>query len=456
MELKVERNGNEGPIQIQVEAVPEGISVKADGIAEGESAGKIELAAAQSMGDEEIAANLPVTVKIGEVEAKQLLSLSVPKLNLPKFLPASEVLLQPGTSRTVDVSLQRDGYKGPIELRVDAAPAKIACKVANVTADESATTLEIKAAGDAPDGSHKIRVATDPVRPEHQRGGAGESREQTVPGRCLQGGDRRAGPDQRVEVPIERSSYQGPAATRGRGPARRCHGQRGGSGPRPDQCHPGDRCDARGRAASPLVASRLHRRPLDQHRADRDPHIGSDDTLPAAGDRPRIRRSAPLLRRGSIGGRLTTESKQALLDFYGGTPESEAAVMRGLAWLAAHQQADGSWPLNDYSKDIPDCDCQGEFEKEVDDSDHGGHGVRRAALPRRRRDAQSAPERSARAGRVPERSWRKAWCICPSTRSEATIRDDKTDGLSGRQHVRPRLGHDRLLRSLRTVRRRSV
>jgi hypothetical protein len=80
----------------------------------------------------------------------------------------------------------------------------------------------------------------------------------------------------------------------------------------------------------------------------------------------------PLLRRGSIGGRLTAESKQALLDFYGGTPESEAAVMRGLKWLADHQQADGSWPLKDYAKGIKDCNCQGEFEKEIDDSPTAG------------------------------------------------------------------------------------
>jgi hypothetical protein len=56
--------------------------------------------------------------------------------------------------------------------------------------------------------------------------------------------------------------------------------------------------------------------------------------------------SLPMLRRrGSIGGRFTTESKRKLADFYGGTPESEAAVMRGLAWLAKMQQPDGSWAL---------------------------------------------------------------------------------------------------------------
>jgi hypothetical protein len=55
---------------------------------------------------------------------------------------------------------------------------------------------------------------------------------------------------------------------------------------------------------------------------------------------------APLKRRGSIGGRLTTESKQKLAEFYGGTPESKEAVMRGLEWLASIQNFDGSWNLS--------------------------------------------------------------------------------------------------------------
>jgi hypothetical protein len=54
---------------------------------------------------------------------------------------------------------------------------------------------------------------------------------------------------------------------------------------------------------------------------------------------------ASLRRRGSIGGRFTTKTKQALADYYGGTPESEVAVMTGLAWLAKTQQPDGSWSL---------------------------------------------------------------------------------------------------------------
>jgi hypothetical protein len=74
------------------------------------------------------------------------------------------------------------------------------------------------------------------------------------------------------------------------------------------------------------------------------------------------------LRRGSFGGRLTAEKKQALVNAYGGTEESEEAILRGLRWLAAHQRRDGSWSLNEYWKDVPGCNCYSDVEKEVDDS----------------------------------------------------------------------------------------
>jgi hypothetical protein len=47
----------------------------------------------------------------------------------------------------------------------------------------------------------------------------------------------------------------------------------------------------------------------------------------------------------------TAEERDRLLKLYGGNAESEAAVARGLAWLAAQQQKDGSWKFDGQSKD---------------------------------------------------------------------------------------------------------
>ena len=74
VELKVERNDNEGPVTVQVEGAPEGVTVKAAEIPKDKSAGQLELTAAQTLGDAETTANLTVTVKVGDQEAKQTIS----------------------------------------------------------------------------------------------------------------------------------------------------------------------------------------------------------------------------------------------------------------------------------------------------------------------------------------------------------------------------------------------
>jgi len=64
-------------------------------------------------------------------------------------------------------------------------------------------------------------------------------------------------------------------------------------------------------------------------------------------------------------GRLATqlsgrsvESRAALLQAFGGTAESEAAVSNGLKWLAAHQRKDGSWNF-DHRTNECDEGCNG-------------------------------------------------------------------------------------------------
>ena len=63
---KVERNGHQGPLQVQLAEVPQGITAKADSISEGQTSGQLTLTADTAMGDAEVLAFVSVTVKIGE------------------------------------------------------------------------------------------------------------------------------------------------------------------------------------------------------------------------------------------------------------------------------------------------------------------------------------------------------------------------------------------------------
>jgi hypothetical protein len=51
--------------------------------------------------------------------------------------------------------------------------------------------------------------------------------------------------------------------------------------------------------------------------------------------------------------------RKALLGAYGGTKGSERAVAAALNWLARHQQSDGGWTLDNYSKACKDSTCIG-------------------------------------------------------------------------------------------------
>ncbi len=371
VELQVERNDGEGPIQVSVEGIPEGISVQPLEIPAEESSGKLEVAAEEKLGDEELKATLQVKVKVGDMEAEQPLELVVPKLSLPSLQPVGDVLLQPGASTVVELTVQRDGFEGPLELRVEDLPPKVTGKVAAVAADQSATQLELAAAPDAPNATKPVRVACTLY---------GRTIDVSIPLRVDQIPYRvqsfmvvtlKPGEKKRVKVPVERRLYKGPlrldAANMPEGvtiPAVDVAADKTeteldlAAAPNAKPCVRSVRILSTGGVLSrtdPLVV-RVSR--------------GEGGFLPKeVTTDPEL---SHLIRRGGFGGRLTSQSRQALLDAYGGTPESEQAVLDGLRWLAAHQQPDGRWPLKAYSKDIEACDCQTDFEKEVVDTDTAG------------------------------------------------------------------------------------
>lgn len=66
---------------------------------------------------------------------------------------------------------------------------------------------------------------------------------------------------------------------------------------------------------------------------------------------------APVGEQHSAGGYegRSPEGRQKLLEDEGGTEESEQAVLRGLAWIAAHQHQDGGWRFNHHLSPCRGC-----------------------------------------------------------------------------------------------------
>lgn len=371
VELEVARNENKGAVQVEVSGLPEGVSTTSLEIPADESAGKLELTAAQKLGDAELKATLTVTAKLGELEAEQPLELTVNKVNLPSFQPAAQVILQPGVAKTVNLTVQRSGYAGPLELRVADLPEKLSATVESIPADQSAAKVEITAAGDIADGDKTFRVTATLY---------GRNVEVSIPVKI----DRtpyqvnsfmvvtiKPGGAKPVEVPVVRKSYKGPltlevtdlpegvSIAKVEVPANQAKAKLMVTAtPNAKESVRSAKVVSTGgslKRTDPLIVRVSH---------------GEGGFLPR--EVTADPESSMLLRRGSFGGRLTNENKQALVNAFGGTKESEEAVLRGLRWLAAHQGTDGGWSLNNYAEGLQGCDCDSDEGDKVEKYDTAG------------------------------------------------------------------------------------
>ncbi|MCA9143936.1 MAG: terpene cyclase/mutase family protein [Planctomycetaceae bacterium] len=371
IELRIERNGNEGVAEISVAGTVDGITTKAEKIADAATTGQLEIQAAESLGDEALETTLQVTAKIGEQVATQPLVVSVKKLSMPSFIAPAPILLQPGAKANVVVQVERNGYEGPLALRLEGLPAKVAGKVEPLAAGQSQASVEITAASDAGDVNQKASLAVTyfgrtistelPVQIDRS----------PFVVKAFQVVNVKPGETVNVSIPIERRSYQGAIHLEATNLA---EGVTVAAVDVPaNQTQAVLKISAASDAAQQVqtasviaTAGALKRTDPVVVRVSR----GEGSFLPweVASDRTLF----PQVRKGAFGGRMTSAGKKALLSCYGGGEQSEAAVFAGLRWLAAHQQADGRWSLKDYSKDITGCDCHLAFESEVVDADTAG------------------------------------------------------------------------------------
>lgn len=371
VELAVDRAGNEGEIQVEVGGLPEGVALEKSPIADGESKGKLKFNADQKLGDEPLLANLQVTVKVGSIAASQPLPLSIKEVNLPSFVPVTDVILPPGESTSVRLAIERNGYEGPLDLRIGGAPPKVTVAAEPIAAESDATELNVAAAGDAPNAKTSLKVSAThlgreialdiPIQIDNRPYSVDAFKVVTI----------KPGETQDVEVAVNRRTYEGPIAlaVRQLPPGVTAEKVEVPAGAKTAKLKLLAAADAGERVRSVEVASSAGTLTRNDPMVVRVSY-GEGGFLPReiTAD-PEL---MPLLRRGSFGGRLSAKSKQALLAAYGGTQQSEQAVMAGLLWLAAHQQQDGRWYLNNYCENLQGCDCCKEFEKEVLDNDTAG------------------------------------------------------------------------------------
>ena len=344
-DLTIDRNGNEGPIVLAVDQLPPGLTAEADDVPAGQSVGKVKVIVAETLGDEEAILQVPVTVGINGVTATTELSLKVLKFTPPAFRPAEACFVQPGSSRSVKIQCDRNGFDDVIMIKAPQLPDGITCTIEAFAAGESAALATIAVAESVAEGPLELGLEST-VR--------GRQVTASLPVQIIRNPITLAklpvvtlapGETRRVTVPLSRNRYDGEFALNAAGLPDgvsmpgvvvpeggttaevefRCE----------DAAEPGVATADLNAAAEGVFSSKI---PLVVRVDSAGDSAFSESLFSDVTDKR-------LLKPGSYAGRVSLASKKSLREMYGGTTESDEAVMRGLAWLAKVQQSDGSWTL---------------------------------------------------------------------------------------------------------------
>lgn len=346
--VNVRRHGNDGIIELMVQSPPPGITVEGASVPADASRCALVVKADQSLGDNELSVDVPVTGMVNGMSAQASFKLTVPQYEQPEFTVADGVILVQGRTKDVPLRCDRKGFPEPIGLAVDeASPAGlegVACAVESLAANHDSTMLRITVADDVADGMVKIPLAIT-VR---ERKTVTEL-PFTITRYPYRVGTPQAvvlapGESRRLTLPVERNGYDGAVNIEA------LNTPPGLELPPVVAAAKAGSVELELRCAADAAekVSTLSLRASGGDLSLESPLVvrvsaGDDRSLPEAVRV--IPRAASLLRKGSYAGRTTAAGKQALRDLLGGTSESDAAVTRGLTWLARVQQPDGGWSL---------------------------------------------------------------------------------------------------------------
>ena len=369
--VQMVRNGCEGSIVISFDGLPDGLKINPERleIKKGFTAGKAVLKALPSLGDKAVNASVTVNAKLEEKTASQAFNVVVDKVSRPEFGSISTVLLQPDSSSTISLPIQRNGFTGKLPLAISGGSPSLVTELKPLADEKNNTDIKIvvSANNSAIDGVMNLEVTTT----VHGRKVVGripiEISRYPFRVESFRVVDVKQKASEVIQLPVQRQKYKGPLEVEIKNLP---DGVDAVVGPvtADDQevsvtlsVSP----TARPQVRSSLIVASGGNLQTSNFMVVRV--LAEDEEKLPAGiiNVSAIKKifidpsdAAPLRRKGSIGGRLTLASKQALIDFYGATPESLESIREGLAWLASCQRSDGSWALDGSVEDAGDSQVE--------------------------------------------------------------------------------------------------
>ena len=164
VKLELERHEHNGVFEVAVE-VPEtakGVTVNQSPIPEGESTGALEISIDPKVGDEQQDLTLKVTASSEGTSVTQLLPLTVKQVFVPGFLPATPLVIVPGSKAPATVLIERNGYVGPLQVKVSGLPAGVkAPATVDIPADADQATFEVEVPPGTKVGKYSAKISAN-------------------------------------------------------------------------------------------------------------------------------------------------------------------------------------------------------------------------------------------------------------------------------------------------------
>ena len=359
--IEVNRAGHAGEAAVTVAPPSDpGITVTAEPIGGDTRTGTIVVTAAESVGMAESLAAIQVTVTLDGMTAQENLSVRVPQFEAPTFEPDGVAIVQPGRKGKATFRVDRKGYLGrPVELS-DAtgvgadeqppaapptdAPREITCTPMTIAADAEEATIEFSVVPEAQDGPRTIVLSGSTMGRAFPAEFKVEILAHPYAVTLPKAVSLAPGETKQVPLTVTRPAYAGPidVAIANLPPGVTAEPVVIAAGSESGSLVLTASSEAEPRVRSANIRTTGGPFRLDEAFVVRVARPGEEAVLPAAvtaGELGRPRKP------GVMSGRLTSAARRALADLYGGTPESGAAVTRGLAWLARVQQPEGSWTI---------------------------------------------------------------------------------------------------------------
>ncbi len=159
LEVVVERDGLNEPLQVSLGPLPEGLMAAPQPLPEGTSRATLELEAKLEVKGGKHQVPLSVWSKKRKV-AEAVLALTVEELKFPRMAKEiGEVTLAPGKQRLIEIEIDRQGNDDSLTVRVEGLPPGVEQHAAPARPPGRVIVLQLKATADAGEKSEFVVVA---------------------------------------------------------------------------------------------------------------------------------------------------------------------------------------------------------------------------------------------------------------------------------------------------------